>query len=307
MAPLWVNRFAITVACATVFLLAAGALVTSTGSGLAVPDWPLSFGQFFPEMTGGVFYEHGHRMVAGTVAILTFILCFAIQKKEPRKFVKRLSLASVGVVITQACLGGMTVLLKLPPAVSVSHACLAQIFFSISVLIALTTTRFWSERPEPWVKTDGVSFTSLCVGLNALFFLQLIMGATMRHNKAGLAIPDFPLAFGGLVPPTFTFPIAIHYAHRVGALVVTLGSVFIVMRIFKQQAQQLTLITVGGALLTLLSVQVMLGSFVIWLKRPIPLTTAHLVVGALCLATSVIMTALVWRSEKNESMKRVMA
>ncbi len=307
MAPVWVNRFAITVVLATVFLLAAGALVTSTGSGLAVPDWPLSFGQFFPEMTGGVFYEHGHRMVAGAVALLTFGLCWAIQTNEPRRGVKRLSIASVAVVITQALLGGLTVLLKLPAAVSISHACLAQIFFSISVLMALTTTRFWAKQPEPWAKTDGVSLTTLCAGLNALFFLQLILGATMRHHRAGLAIPDFPLVFGGLIPPVFTFPVAVHYAHRIGAIVVTLGSIFVVMRIFKHQVQQLTLITVGGALLTLLSIQVMLGSFIIWLKRPIPLTTAHLVVGALCLATSVILTALVWRSEHHEEMKRVMA
>ncbi len=302
MAPTWINRFAILVAIATVFLLAAGALVTSTGSGLAVPDWPLSFGKFFPKMEGGVFYEHGHRMVAGSVAILTFILCYFIQTREPRQWVKRLSIASVFVVIVQACLGGITVLFKLPPAVSVSHACLAQIFFSLSVLVALTTTKYWEEGSEKWQKSADLRFTPLCLTLNALFFLQLVMGATMRHKKAGLAIPDFPLVFGGLVPTDFTFPIAIHYGHRIGAILVTLSAAILVFRLMKKQPFQLTAIAAGGALLTLLAIQWMLGAFIIWMKRPIPVTSLHLVVGALCLVTSVIFTALIWRAEKKAAM-----
>lgn len=301
MVPVWLNRFAIFVSAFTVFLLLAGAFVTSTGSGLAVPDWPLSFGKFFPEMTGGVFYEHGHRMVAGATALMTFLLCYLIQVKEPRSWVRKLSLASVGVVITQALLGGMTVLFKLPPAISISHACLAQIFFSISIVVALSTTRYWQEAPKGWAKSDGIAFTPLCVTLNVLFFLQLIMGATMRHNKAGLAIPDFPLVFGGLVPTEFTFPVAIHYGHRVGAVLVTLASALLVMRLFKKQANQLVIIAVGGILLTLLSVQWLLGAFIIWLRRPIPITSSHLVVGALCLGTSVALTALVRRAERPEA------
>ena len=303
MVPVWLNRFAIFVSAFTVFLLLAGAFVTSTGSGLAVPDWPLSFGKFFPEMTGGVFYEHGHRMVAGATAIFTFILCYLIQTKEPRGWVRKLSLASVVVVITQALLGGMTVLFKLPPAISISHACLAQIFFSISIVVALSTTRYWQEEPKGWTRTDGVAFTPLCLTLNALFFLQLVMGATMRHKKAGLAIPDFPLVFGGLVPPEFSFPVAIHYGHRVGAVLVSLASVLLVMRLFKKQANQLVIIAVGGVLLTLLSIQWLLGAFIIWLKRPIPITSSHLVVGALCLGTSVALTALVRRAEKQEALR----
>ena len=303
MVPVWLNRFAIFVSAFTVFLLLAGAFVTSTGSGLAVPDWPLSFGKFFPEMTGGVFYEHGHRMVAGATAIFTFILCYLIQTKEPRGWVRKLSLASVVVVITQALLGGMTVLFKLPPAISISHACLAQIFFSISIVVALSTTRYWQEEPKGWTRTDGVAFTPLCLTLNALFFLQLVMGATMRHKKAGLAIPDFPLVFGGLVPPEFSFPVAIHYGHRVGAVLVSLASVLLVMRLFKKQANQLVIIAVGGVLLTLLSIQWLLGALIIWLKRPIPITSSHLVVGALCLGTSVALTALVRRAEKQEALR----
>lgn len=303
MIPLWLNRFAIAVATATVFLLFAGALVTSTGSGLAVPDWPLSFGQFFPEMTGGVFYEHGHRMVAGSVAILTFILCYFIQVREPRNWVRKLSLAAVAVVITQAVLGGMTVLFKLPPAISISHACLAQIFFSISVVIALSTTRYWQQTPTGWQRTEGVRYTPLCLTLNVLFFLQLIMGSTMRHKKAGLAIPDFPLVFGGLFPPEFTFPIAVHYGHRVGALLVTIASVLLVMRLFSRQANQLVIIATGGVLLTLLSIQWLLGALIIWLRRPIAFTSTHLVVGALCLATSVALTALVRRAENHEAQR----
>ena len=124
-----VHRFAVVTAVATFLLLVAGALVTSNDAGLSVPDWPLSHGSLMPEMVGGVFYEHSHRLIAATVAILTLILAIWLGRVERRRQVRRLAWTAVGMVLAQALLGGLTVLLYLPVAISVLHACLAQLFF----------------------------------------------------------------------------------------------------------------------------------------------------------------------------------
>ena len=129
-AKIWVHRFAVFTALMTLVLLCAGALVTSTGSGLSVPDWPLSYGRFFPPMVGGIFFEHGHRLIAGSVAILSFLLCLSIWRTDPRLSVRLLSLAALLCVVVQAVLGGLTVLMLLPPSVSVAHACTGQLFFA---------------------------------------------------------------------------------------------------------------------------------------------------------------------------------
>src|SRR3989338_8683449 len=132
-------RFSILTAVCTFFLLIAGALVTSTGSGLAVPDWPRSFGTFFPPMEGGILFEHGHRMAAGTVAIMTFTLMIWLWKSEPRRWLCWLGTSAAAAVLLQALLGGLTVLMKLPPQVSIAHAVLAQTFFCITVTLAFFT------------------------------------------------------------------------------------------------------------------------------------------------------------------------
>src|SRR5260221_2958411 len=108
--PLWVHRFAMVTAGATLVLIFVGALVTSTGSGLAVPDWPLSFGQVFPPMVGGVFFEHGHRLVAATVGLLTMVLAAWFHRAESRAWVRRTALAAALAVVAQGLLGGLTVL-----------------------------------------------------------------------------------------------------------------------------------------------------------------------------------------------------
>src|SRR5258708_23176752 len=127
------------VAVATFLLVIAGGLVTSTGSSLAVPDWPLSNGQFFPKMEGGVLFEHGHRLLAGTVGLLTFILAGWLIGVERRPVVKYLGLAAAVAVCLQAVLGGVTVLYRLPVLISVAHACLGQIFFCLVVSVAVLT------------------------------------------------------------------------------------------------------------------------------------------------------------------------
>src|SRR6266481_4447634 len=195
------HRFAVLTAGATFVLLFVGGLVTSTGSGLAVPDWPLSFGMVLPPMRGGVLFEHGHRLAAALVGCLTVVLALWTVVGEPRPGVRALGLTALLAVILQGVLGGVTVLYKLPLAVSVTHACLAQAFFCLTVTLALVTGAGWTAAQARDVSPRLARLAACTTGL---VFVQLVLGALMRHMGAGLAIPDFPLAFGRLVPPLAT-------------------------------------------------------------------------------------------------------
>lgn len=190
-APL--HSFAKFTALATFVLLIAGALVTSTGSGLAVPDWPLAFGKLFPRMVGGVLFEHGHRILASIVATLTFTLCLWILLAEKRAWVRRLGLAAFGAVVLQAILGGMTVLLRLPPTVSIAHAGLAELFFCLIVSLCVVTSRGWiqgSEEPlDPDQRLDpqdSLTLRTLAITAVAIVYVQILLGAVVRHTGTGV-------------------------------------------------------------------------------------------------------------------------
>ena len=211
----WRHRFSVLLALSTLVLVFIGGLVTSTGSGLAVPDWPLSYGMLMPPMVGGVFYEHGHRMAAATVGFFTLVLAVWTQVAEPRRGVRRLAWTALALVVTQGILGGLTVLFLLPTPVSVTHACLAQTFFCVTLALAYATSREWDDTSPA---LDRARVRPAALVATTVVFAQLLLGALMRHTGAGLAIPDFPLAFGGLVPPFDEPGVAIHFAHRLGAL-----------------------------------------------------------------------------------------
>ena len=273
-------------AVSTALLLAAGALVTSTGSSLAVPDWPLAYGQVFPPMVGGILYEHGHRLVASTVGLLTLVLSGWLLWADPRRWVKWLGLVAVVVVIVQGVLGGLTVLYLLPKPISISHAVLAQLFFLLAVALVQVTSRQWGMLLRPAEPRRAGRLGALSVVTFAAVLLELVLGATVRHHAAGLAIPDFPLAYGRLIPPLGAFPIAIHFAHRVGAVVV-LGLIAVQTVVVLRQYEvpsPLRRPALAAALLTLL--QMLLGALVIWTQRAVPITTLHLVNGALLLAAT---------------------
>src|SRR3954453_1929669 len=176
------NRFAIFVACATFLLIIAGALVTSHDAGLATPDWPLSNGQFFPKMVGNLFWEHGHRMVATTVGVLTIVLMIYILVKEKRDWVRKLGIFALLAVIAQGLLGGLTVKLMLPLAVSTAHATLAQLFFCTTVSLAVFTSRSWIEARPIGEEKGTLPLRYLCTAALVTIFLQLILGATLRHS-----------------------------------------------------------------------------------------------------------------------------
>ena len=275
------HRFAVATAVATLGLIVAGGLVTSTGSGLSVPDWPLSYGRLMPPMVGGVFYEHGHRMVATTVGILTVILAVWLARREPRRWVRRLGLLSVATVVTQGVLGGLTVIFLLPTAVSVAHACLAQTFFCLMVTLAVVTSPRW--QPQPWAARLPAS--RLAALAAAAVFVQLVLGAVMRHTKAGLAIPDFPLSLGRVVPRLDSFPVAIAFAHRAWALVVAV-LVFAAAVAAYRAGLRRSAIFLG----LLVPVQIALGALTVLSRKGVAVTTAHVATGALLLGTSLALS-----------------
>ena len=289
---IWLNRYAKLVAASTVLLIAAGGMVTSTGSGLSVPDWPNTYGWFmfsFPldKWVGGIKYEHSHRLIASTVGFLTVVLTVWVWRVEPRAWVRKLAVAALGAVILQGLLGGITVLLKLPPAVSIGHAALAQLFFCITLSLAVFTSPAWREG-APGV--DDSTLRYLTSATTLMVYVQILLGATMRHTNAGMAIPTFPLAFGHLVPPAWTPGIAIHFAHRVGAMLVTIAIIATTVYVRIHHRSRRELVRPAMLLVVLVALQIMLGAFVVWSALQPIVNTVHVVNGALVLGTSLLLT-----------------
>ena len=291
----WMCRCAKLTAGSTFLLVIAGGLVTSTESGLAVPDWPLSYGQFFPPMVGGIFYEHSHRMIATFVGFLTTVLAVWLWRREPRRWVRNLGWGALLAVITQGVLGGITVLFLLPTPVSVGHAMLAQTFFCWTVSLALFTSREWWQERKTVIPSNIPSIRGLAISTTAAIYLQLLLGAVMRHTKAGLSIPDFPLAFGRILPEFTDAKIAIHFAHRLGALLVGFFLVWTVIRIMSHYRDDLKLLVPAVVLVALYFLQFSLGAATIWSQKAVFPTTAHVAIGALILATSVLLTLSTFR------------
>lgn len=293
------HRFAIVAAVATFVLVFAGGLVTSTGSAMAVPSWPLDAGHLIPQQWGaGVLFEWGHRAVAGTVSILTLALALWTWMAERRAWVRYTALAAFGMVIVQAVLGGITVLLDLPLAVAVAHAMTGQAFFCLMVAIALFTSPRW-ETTAPLAGVAGrTPLAALATATTAIIYLQIIVGALMRHMHAGLAIPDFPLAFGHLVPPMFSVPIAVNFIHRCGAVVVSAMVIWTVARVLRQYGDEPALRHPALGLLVFLALQIGLGAATVLSRRAVIPTTAHVAVGAAVLATSVALTLRAWHLER---------
>ncbi|MBA3804496.1 MAG: COX15/CtaA family protein [Acidobacteria bacterium] len=284
------HRFTVFVTCATFILIVAGALVTSNGAGLAAPDWPLSWGKVFPPMVGNLFYEHGHRLIASSVGLLTIALNIWLWRSEERRWVRRLGLFALGAVIAQGLLGGLTVKLMLPLWVSSAHACLAQLFFCTLVSLSVFTAPQWSEPRRQIEETDGPSLKFLCVAAFAVTFLQLVLGATLRHSASW----DEHL------------PTSLLLAHIAGAVTVTLvlgGTLLTVLRRYGKESYLSRPALLGSALLVL---QLCLGLLTYLARRASPdapqplkpivtITVAHVACGALVLAIIVVLTLRVNR------------
>ena len=290
----WLHLYLRFVTAASLLLIVAGGLVTSTGSGLAVPDWPNTYGVFlfafpFSKMVGGIFYEHGHRLLASAVGLLTIGLAVWTAGVEPRRWVRRLGWTALAAVVVQGLLGGITVLYFLPAPVSIGHAGLAHLFFALVASLALFTSPGWrAGAGAPDARGDRI-LARLAVAAPAVVYGQILLGATMRHTGAGLAIPDFPLAFGHLVPPVWNAGTAIHFAHRLGALAVTVVVAATAGHLLVRHRARTDLTRPALLLAALVLAQVGLGAWTVLSGRQVAVNTAHVAVGAATLATSVVL------------------
>ncbi|MGB7217684.1 MAG: COX15/CtaA family protein, partial [Vicinamibacterales bacterium] len=276
-----------------------------TQSGLSVPDWPTTYGWnmfTFPpsKWVGGIFYEHGHRLIASTVGLLTIVLALWLSRSDARRWMRRLGWTALVAVVTQGLLGGLTVLFFLPAAISTAHAGLAEIFFCLTIAIALFTSRGWlagygRDASESAGGVDDRALRGVATATTALVYSQILIGATMRHTGAGLAIPDFPLMFGRLVPDHWDRMIAIHFAHRAGALVVALAVVATSAHVWYHHRRRPEL--AGPALLVpaLVIAQITLGALTVLSQRNVWINSAHVVCGALVLTSSLVLTLRSWR------------
>ncbi len=280
------HRLAVVLSCWTFLLIIAGALVTSNDAGLSVPDWPTSFGSWYkiPKLVGGVQFEHTHRMIAQGAGLLTIILALWTWRAEKRRWLRNLGWVALGTVVAQGVLGGITVLYYLPPAVSSAHAALAQTFFCIAVAMALFTGRNWIEE-QPRVEFDERRPSLFTLTLLSIFvlYVQLILGAMFRHH--GLS----------------------WWPHVANAAVVAFVLAWTAIRALSVYSKIEAVRRPAILMLSLLIAQLCLG-FIAFLTRvawgrndvqpELPMvisTVAHVAVGALLLATTVILAIQVWR------------
>nr|MDQ6913831.1 COX15/CtaA family protein [Verrucomicrobiota bacterium] len=300
------NRFIWLTAVATLFLICSGGMVTSKGVGLAVPDWPTTFGYnmfLFPvsQWIGGIFFEHTHRLIASVVGSLTIILAVWIWRTDSRKWMRMLGLVSLGAVVLQGVLGGLRVTM-LKDEIGIFHACLAQAFFGLLVFIAVATSRSWNQlgaqsRAKMWIP----------IATTVVIYAQLALGATMRHQHRDLAILDFPAAYGQVIPNTSpeslaainlqrdklalsdvsTGQIWLQMAHRFLALLIFIG----VVASWSTMRSKLSVWW-----FVCLLCQITLGAWTIWSNKAADIATAHVAVGATMLALGVSICAIALRA-----------
>jgi cytochrome c oxidase assembly protein subunit 15 len=314
----WLNRFAVLTAIATLALIGIGGLVTSHGAGMAVPDWPTTYGYnmfLFPvsQWVGGIFYEHTHRLAASLVGLLTTLLAVWLWLKESRAWVRWLGVIAFFGVVLQGVLGGLRVTLY-KDQIGIFHALLAQLFLVLVSVIALVTSRWWQTQLGV-LGTLRISrgFRQLFVLTTLMILIQLVLGATMRHQHAGLAIPDFPLAYGKIWPPMdaisleamnrnrldtrdfrpiSAFHIGVHMAHRIGALLVLVAVASCVMKSRRSAPRGMLLAKMCGFWFALILLQAVLGAFTIWGNKPADVATLHVVVGAVILVVGAQLTLI---------------
>ena len=291
------HRYAQLLAVATFFLIVAGALVTSHDAGLATSDWPLTEGHFLPKlsflginttgvnMVGNLFWEHGHRMIATTVGALTIGLVIFLFAKEKRSWLRRLGLVALVGVVAQGLLGGLTVKYMLPLAVSSAHATLAQLFFCTTVSLAVFTSRSWVENRQTFEEQGSPGVRYVCIAAAVTIFLQLVIGATLRHS----ATWDKPL------------PTELLLTHIGGAIAVTLLLGSAALLILLRYGREPFLARPAKIAVFFLLVQLLLGlaAYITRMASPndpqplkpmVAITVAHVACGALVFATTIVLT-----------------
>jgi heme A synthase len=220
--------------------------VHATGSSLACPDWPTCYGTMVPNMTGGIFWEHLHRLVAGGLVLMFSLTTWIAHREAPadQRWIVKACWAGIGLLLVQSLFGGLTVLYQLPDLVSTTHLALAFSFLSLASFLAATTS-----RPEDVAPGANRGVRRWAVAAAGLVFVQCVLGALVRHMEAGMACPDVPLCLGQVVPPLVNGQIIAHFAHRVLAVVAALFMIVMAVRIWQGEtsprAKKLSAIAAG--------------------------------------------------------------
>ena len=316
----WLNRFAWLTCVATVLLICSGGMVTSKNVGLAVPDWPTTFGYnmfLFPvsKWVGGILFEHTHRLMGSVVGFLTIILAVWLWLREDRPWVRSLGVIALGGVILQGILGGLRVTM-MKDEIGIFHACIAQAFLGLLVVIALATTNFWQTLAN--LRIDPLKLTqmkTLAIGITLAIYLQLALGATMRHQHRDLSILDFPTANGAWIPDTSAaalakinawrdarglsdvtaFQIWLQMAHRFLALVIAIAVIAFSFRVRRGAPRFVALNQLSIWWVALVTCQIALGAWTIWSNKAADIATAHVAGGAIMLSFGVSISAICWR------------
>ena len=325
----WLNRFAWFTAFATLLLICSGGMVTSKGVGLAVPDWPTTFGYnmfLFPvsKWIGGVLFEHTHRLIASTVGFLTIILAIWLWRVEDRQTVRTLGLLAVAAVILQGILGGLRVTM-LKDQIGIFHACLAQGFFALIVLIAIVTTNFWRSLNLNALSIQVCEKFSvlkrIAIATTIVIYVQLALGATMRHQHKDLAILDFPMANDAWIPDTSVealakinawrdaralsdvdaFQIWLQMVHRFVAVLIGVGVIFFCVRGMRDARAVGALRQLSIFWVILFLTQFTLGAWTIWSNKAADIATTHVAVGAIMLSFGVSAWAICSRVLQNRN------
>ena len=305
--------FAVLNAIATFLLIGLGGLVTSHEAGMSVPDWPTTYGYnmfVFPvdKWIGGIFYEHSHRLLASAVGFLTTVLAVWLWLKDSRKWIHWLGIAAFLLVIAQGILGGLRVRWQLD-WLGVPHGAVAQAFLVLTAAIALFASRWWLKSETEKQVSVPRGLRSHILYVTILIFIQLLIAATMRHQHAGLAITDFPAAYGKFWPatspeaianynahrppgtignPITSFQVNLQMVHRFVAYAIFLGVAAAAMLARKKLGGRDPLTKLAFFWLVLLSLQIVLGAATIWSNKAADITTLHVMVGACALLTGAL-------------------
>ena len=270
----------------TLGLLLLGSIVHATESSLACPDWPTCFGTMMPEMTGGVFWEHLHRLVAGALVLFFGVAAWSTWKRQPaRRWLHRAGQAGLALLIVQSVLGGLTVLLRLPDAISSSHLALAFIFLGLVTVMTVATARGWGGGS----RLGGAARPTLgrmAGGVAALVLAQSVLGAVVRHTDAGMACPDVPLCLGQVVPPLEHPLVILHFSHRLLGIVVALATIALAVYVLRRKTAAPLAALAAGSLVTVLA-QVTVGFLSVSSSLAVTPVSLHTLLAALLFTLTV--------------------
>ena len=303
-----------------ILLLYAGAYTTSIQAGMAFLDWPLSNSSINPDgwlQDEDMRAEHSHRLLGAKLGLLSIALVIWTQLREKRRGIRWLAITILAVIILQGLLGGMRVLFDqlntgaasniVAQTFAVLHACGAEITICLLIALATANSRFWLERNAGLKQPVTRATRAWGIIAVATLAIQIIFGAVMRHAGAGLAIPTFPMTpEGGLIPSMWNFPILIHWLHRLGAVIATVTLLVFTIKIISSKTTRRSLSALAYSVLFLLLVQILLGAATIWTYKNPLMASNHMVVGALLLGSTWMLTLLCFRlPQKGQSVEQI--